>query len=215
MTGIAWNTKITEPVPTMEQFFTDPKLKGKVGMLHELADSVGLTMLGNGNDPSKVTPETFDSAVKTIKGAVDSGQIQEFYGQGLPEPLPRASSLPPSPGRATSASSRRTTRISVGHPRDGRDDLDGQHVHPDRRERADGVDLHELRLRPDVAAQLALGARTSRRFRREGGGTKIDPEAAANPTSSRRGDALEGPPVRLGGAERRREITTWQRVTGK
>ena len=87
ITGIAWNTKLTDPVRTMEQFFTDPKLKGKVTMLQELADSVGLTMLANGDDPSKVTPETFDSAVSTIKDAVDSGQIQKFYGNAYTVPL--------------------------------------------------------------------------------------------------------------------------------
>ena len=87
ITGIAWNTKLTDPVRTMEKFFTDPKLKGKVTMLQELADSVGLTMLANGDDPSKVTPETFDSAVSTIKDAVDSGQIQKFYGNAYTVPL--------------------------------------------------------------------------------------------------------------------------------
>jgi len=87
MTGIAWNNKLTDPVTTMEQFFTDPKLKGKVTMLQELADSVGLTMLGNGDDPRTVTPETFDSAISTIKDAVDSGQIQKFYGNAYTVPL--------------------------------------------------------------------------------------------------------------------------------
>jgi spermidine/putrescine transport system substrate-binding protein len=87
ITGIAWNTKLTEPVRTMEQFFTDPKLKGKVTMLQELADSVGLTMLGNGDDPNEVTPETFESAISTVKDAVDSGQIQKFLGNSYTVPL--------------------------------------------------------------------------------------------------------------------------------
>jgi spermidine/putrescine transport system substrate-binding protein len=87
MTGIAWNKKLTEPVRTMEQFFTDPNLKGKVAMLFELADSIGLTMLENGNDPAEVTPETFDEAIGTIKDAVDSGQIRKFYGNNYTGPL--------------------------------------------------------------------------------------------------------------------------------
>jgi len=87
MTGIAWNKKQTKPVRTMEQFFTDPNLKGKVSMLLELADSVGLTMLANGDDPSKVTPETFDKALGTVKDAVDSGHIRKFYGNAYTGPL--------------------------------------------------------------------------------------------------------------------------------
>ena len=41
MTGIAWNEELTGPVESIEQLFEDPKLKGKVSMLTELADSVG------------------------------------------------------------------------------------------------------------------------------------------------------------------------------
>lgn len=89
MTGIAWNTKIVDEVTSMEQFFTDPKLKNKVTMLTELADSVGITMLGNGDDPSAVTDESFDRAIKTITDASDAGQIQDFLGQAYQAPLAR------------------------------------------------------------------------------------------------------------------------------
>lgn len=87
ITGIAWNTQIVDSVDTMEQFFTDPKLKGKATMLMELADSVGLTMLGNGDDPTKVTGASFDKAVQTVKDAVGSGQIQKFTGNDYAQPL--------------------------------------------------------------------------------------------------------------------------------
>ncbi len=73
----------------MDQFFTDSKLKNKVTMLRDLADSVGITMLGNGDDPSAVTQESFDKAIDTIKGAVDSGQIQDFMGNEYSVPLAR------------------------------------------------------------------------------------------------------------------------------
>ena len=45
MTGIAWNEDVTGPVTSVEQLLGDPKLKGKVTMLTEMADSVGLVML--------------------------------------------------------------------------------------------------------------------------------------------------------------------------
>ena len=87
MTGIAWNEDVTGPVESIEQLLTDSALKGKVTMLMEMADSVGLVMLSNGDDPEKVTDETFAAALSTIQGAVDSGQIRKFTGNDYAQPL--------------------------------------------------------------------------------------------------------------------------------
>ena len=87
MTGIAWNEKLTGPVESIEQLFEDPKLKGKVSMLMELADSVGLVMLASGDDPAKVTDQTFQRAVDRIQDAVDSGQVVRFTGNDFAQPL--------------------------------------------------------------------------------------------------------------------------------
>jgi spermidine/putrescine transport system substrate-binding protein len=87
MTGIAWNEDVTGPVESVEQLLTDSALKGKVTMLMELADSVGLVMLSNGDDPSKVTDDTYNAAIDTIQGAVDSGQIRKFTGNDYAQPL--------------------------------------------------------------------------------------------------------------------------------
>ncbi len=87
MTGIAWNEDVTGPVESVQQLLEDPALKGKVTMLMELADSVGLVMLSNGDDPSSVTDESFDAAISTIQGAVDSGQIRRFTGNDYAQPL--------------------------------------------------------------------------------------------------------------------------------
>jgi spermidine/putrescine transport system substrate-binding protein len=81
LTGIAYNKKLTGgPVTTMEQLLTDPKLKGKVTLLTEMPDTMGVTMAANGDDPEAVTPEAFDRAIETIQQAVDSGQIRRFTG---------------------------------------------------------------------------------------------------------------------------------------
>jgi spermidine/putrescine transport system substrate-binding protein len=87
MTGIAWNEKLTGPVESIEQLFEDPKLRGKVSMLMEQADSVGLVMLANGDDPAKVTDQTFQRAVDRIQDAVDSGQVVRFTGNDFAQPL--------------------------------------------------------------------------------------------------------------------------------
>ena len=87
MTGIAWNEDVTGPVTSVQQLLEDPELKGKVTMLLELADSVGLVMLQHGDDPKAVTDESFDRAVQAVQKAVDSGQIRRFTGNDYTGPL--------------------------------------------------------------------------------------------------------------------------------
>ena len=87
MTGIAWNEDLTGPVTTIDQLVNDPSLKGKVTMLKELADSVGLVMLDNGDDPKSVDDDSFNRALETVQAAVDSGQIRRFTGNDYTGPL--------------------------------------------------------------------------------------------------------------------------------
>jgi spermidine/putrescine transport system substrate-binding protein len=218
MTGIAWNNKLTEPVRTMEQFFTDPKLKGKVSMLLELADSVGLTMLGNGNDPSKVTPETFDEAVGTIKDAVDSGQIRQFYGNSYTIPL-AAGDL-----AAAIAWSGDVTQLKSDNP-----DLDwalpesGGMIWTDNMFIPTGGSVPTASTwmnfvyDPAIAAQIALGAPYISAV--EGvkeAAEKIDPKAAENeyifPSEETLSNVHQYDSAALNNDE---QITTWQGVTGK
>ena len=79
-TGIGWNEKLTDPVTTMGDLLGNKKLKGKVGLLSEFADTLALVMAYNGDDPSKVTDKTFNKAINTIQKAVHSGQVRAFYG---------------------------------------------------------------------------------------------------------------------------------------
>ena len=82
ITGIATNLKASggEVVTTIDQLLEDPKLKGKVTLLTEMADTMSLVMLSNGDDPKKVTDESFNKAYDRIQKAVDSGQIRRFTG---------------------------------------------------------------------------------------------------------------------------------------
>jgi spermidine/putrescine transport system substrate-binding protein len=89
MTGIAYNDKLTDPVTSIPQLLEDPKLKGKITLLTEMADSMALVMLANGDDPSKVTDASFDKALKRIQKAVDSGQVRQFTGNDYSGPLAR------------------------------------------------------------------------------------------------------------------------------
>jgi spermidine/putrescine transport system substrate-binding protein len=81
MTGIGYDpAKVGGDITSIDELLTNPKLKGKVTFLTEFGDSIGLVMLANGDDPSKVTKASFDRAVKTLQKAVDSGQIRQFTG---------------------------------------------------------------------------------------------------------------------------------------
>ncbi|MEO7126767.1 MAG: spermidine/putrescine ABC transporter substrate-binding protein [Nakamurella sp.] len=85
--GIAYNPKVTKPIESMDQLLTDPELKGKVTLLTEMRDTVGLTLLDIGADCSKFTDKEFDAAIAKLQKAVDAGQIRQFtgndYAQGL------------------------------------------------------------------------------------------------------------------------------------
>ena len=89
MTGIAWNEDVTGPVTSIDQLLEDTKLKGKVTMLTEMADSLGLVMLSNGDDPGSVDDASFDKALQRVQKAVDSGQIRRFTGNDYTQPLTR------------------------------------------------------------------------------------------------------------------------------
>jgi spermidine/putrescine transport system substrate-binding protein len=88
MTGIASNLKLTKkPVTSIDQLLDDPKLKGKVTLLTEMADAMSLVMLANGDDPSKVDDASFDRAYKRIEKAVKNDQIRQFTGNDYTGPL--------------------------------------------------------------------------------------------------------------------------------
>jgi spermidine/putrescine transport system substrate-binding protein len=93
MTGIAYNEKLTKPITSLDQVLEDPALKGKVTMLDNFSDTLGLVMLSNGDDPSKITDDSFNSAIDRVKAAVESGQIRQFTGNDYTGPLSRGDLL--------------------------------------------------------------------------------------------------------------------------
>jgi spermidine/putrescine transport system substrate-binding protein len=70
----------------------NPKYKGKVTMLTEMRDSVGLTMLGMGKDPSTGSLNDMLAAVAKIDKYVKNGQIRRFTGNDYLKDLPHGDS---------------------------------------------------------------------------------------------------------------------------
>ncbi|WP_436739204.1 polyamine ABC transporter substrate-binding protein [Streptomyces sp. BBFR102] len=81
-TVIAYNAKATKgkEVTSVQQLLEDPALKGRVGFLSEMRDTVGMTLLDSGKDPGDFTDDDFEGAVARLQKGVDSGQIRRFTG---------------------------------------------------------------------------------------------------------------------------------------
>ncbi|WP_335981510.1 polyamine ABC transporter substrate-binding protein [Streptomyces sp. CA2R106] len=88
-TCIAYNKKATggRKVTSVSQLLDDGSLKGRVAMLSEMRDTIGMTLLDMGELPEKVTDDTFDAAVARIQKAVDSQQIRKFTGNDYTDGL--------------------------------------------------------------------------------------------------------------------------------
>ncbi len=87
--GIAYNLKATggKKIETMTQLLTDPALKGKVTLLTEMRDTMGLMMLEQGKDITKFTDEDFEAAIEAIRQAKEAGQIKGFTGNDYTDGL--------------------------------------------------------------------------------------------------------------------------------
>ncbi len=87
MTGLGYNPKKTGREITSVNDIFDPKFKGKVTMLTEMRDTLGLVMLGLGKDPTTCTVDDVKAAAAKITQARESGQIRAFTGNDYAEDL--------------------------------------------------------------------------------------------------------------------------------
>ncbi|MFI8075712.1 MULTISPECIES: PotD/PotF family extracellular solute-binding protein [unclassified Streptomyces] len=81
-TVIAYNKKALDgvEVKSVSDLLDNAKLKGRVGFLSEMRDSIGMTLLDMGKDPSHFTADDYDAAIARLQKAVDKGQIRRFTG---------------------------------------------------------------------------------------------------------------------------------------
>lgn len=80
ITGIAYNPEATgRELRSILDLF-DPEFRGRVAMLTEMRDSVGLTMLGLGHDPRAVDEDAAMEAIEYIGQATNDGQFRAFTG---------------------------------------------------------------------------------------------------------------------------------------
>lgn len=88
MSGIAYNIDVTGRELTSTDDLFDVAFKGKIGMLTEMRDTIGLIMMSLGKDPSTVT--SFDDAAgafEKLQKAKADGQIRAFTGNDYVDDL--------------------------------------------------------------------------------------------------------------------------------
>jgi spermidine/putrescine transport system substrate-binding protein len=79
--GICWNKeKLPQGLKSVDDLWK-PELKGKVGVLSEMRDTMGLLLLQQGVDISKTFSDAdFDKAIDTLTKKVSDGQIRNIKG---------------------------------------------------------------------------------------------------------------------------------------
>ncbi len=76
-TGIGYNLAATgREVAGISDLLTSPDLKGRVSLVCDMRDVMGLLLLDRGVDPALFTATEFDLAVEEIRRAAESGQIR-------------------------------------------------------------------------------------------------------------------------------------------
>jgi len=93
LTGIIYRKDLVKREPKSVEDLFDPAYKGKVTMLSEMRDSVGLVTAWQGADPEKASVDEYMKAIEKIQEGVDSGQIRGFTGNEYIKDIPKGDSV--------------------------------------------------------------------------------------------------------------------------
>ena len=92
-TGIIYlKDKVKREPKSVDDMF-DPDYAGKVTMLSEMRDSVGLVAASLGHDPEKASVDQFMEAIDKIQEGVDNGLIRGFTGNEYIKDLPKGDTI--------------------------------------------------------------------------------------------------------------------------
>jgi spermidine/putrescine transport system substrate-binding protein len=72
---------------TVKDLFTNPALKGKVVVLSEMRDTIGVMMMAEGIDISSFTADDFHNTLDKFTGYVKSGQVRGIKGNSYVDDL--------------------------------------------------------------------------------------------------------------------------------
>ena len=89
MTGLAWDKeKLPDGLHSIDDLWS-PDLKGRVEVLAEMEDTLGLIMQNQGVDPSSSGwgDDEFGAALEVLKAQISSGQIRQVKGNSYAQDL--------------------------------------------------------------------------------------------------------------------------------
>jgi len=92
--GICWNKeKLPDGVHSVEELWA-PDLKGRVGTLSEMRDTMGVLMQANGVDiAGDWGDDEYNAAIEVLQKQVDNGQIRNIKGNSYKEDLVNGDTL--------------------------------------------------------------------------------------------------------------------------
>src|SRR5918999_1543330 len=93
LTGIIYRKDLVKREPKSVDDLFDPAYKGKVTMLSEMRDTVGIVAASMGADPEKASVDEFMEAIDKIQEGADSGQIRGFTGNEYIKDIPKGDSV--------------------------------------------------------------------------------------------------------------------------
>src|SRR5690349_2799415 len=87
MVGLAYNRAATgRDIRTIDDLW-DPAFKGRVSLLSDVQDGLGMIMQAQGNSPEDPTTESVQKAVDLVREQKEKGQIRRFTGNDYADDL--------------------------------------------------------------------------------------------------------------------------------
>ncbi len=87
MVGLAYNRAATgRDIRTIDDLW-DPAFKGRVSLLSDVQDGLGMIMQSQGNSPEDPTTESVQKAVDLVREQKEKGQIRRFTGNDYADDL--------------------------------------------------------------------------------------------------------------------------------
>lgn len=78
ITGIAYDPALTgRELNSVSDLFAED-LRGRVAMIGEMREAIGLAMLANGDDPARPTPSTAEAGFELLQSAGEAGQFASW-----------------------------------------------------------------------------------------------------------------------------------------
>jgi spermidine/putrescine transport system substrate-binding protein len=88
LTGIAYDARrVDRAVGSIDDLFRRRDLDGRIGLLTEFTDSVGMALLAQGSDPSSATVTGVESAVDLLAEQTRAGRFAGYYGNDFIDAL--------------------------------------------------------------------------------------------------------------------------------